>query len=79
MDSTLVLNATYEPIQIVSWKKALRMLFQEKVEVVEVYDQEVRSVSLSIKLPSVLRLLHYVKVKRHHNRVKFTRRKQHGS
>jgi 5-methylcytosine-specific restriction endonuclease McrA len=73
MDSTLVLNATYEPIQIVSWKKALRMLFQEKVEVVEVYDQEVRSVSLSIKLPSVLRLLHYVKVKRHHNRVKFTR------
>ncbi len=73
MSCTLVLNATYEPIQIVSWKRAVRMLFQEKVEVVAEYDQEIRSVSVSIRMPSVLRLLHYVKVRPHHNRVKFTR------
>ena len=73
MDCTLILNATYEPLQIVSWKKALRMLFQDKVEVVAEYDREIRSVTVAVKLPSVLRLLHYVKVKRHHHRVKFTR------
>ena len=70
---TLVLNATYEPLQIVSWKRAVRMLFQEKAEVVAEYDREVRSVSVSVKLPSVLRLLQYVTVKRYYNRVKFTR------
>lgn len=73
MTSTLVLNATYEPLQIVSWKRAVRMLFQQKVEVVAEYEQEVRSVSVTLKMPSVLRLLHYVKVRPHHNRVKFSR------
>ncbi len=73
MDSTLVLNATYEPIQIVSWRRAVRMLFQEKVEVVAEYDREIRSVSLTIRMPSVLRLLHYVKLRPHHSRVRFSR------
>lgn len=73
MEHTLVLNASYEPLQIVSWKRAIRMLFQEKVEVVAEYDREIRSVSVSIRLPSVLRLLHYVRVKRSHQQVKFTR------
>lgn len=73
MEHTLVLNASYEPLQIVSWKRAIRMLFQEKVEVVAEYDREIRSVSLSIRLPSVLRLLHYVKNKRNYHQVKFTR------
>ncbi len=73
MDTTLVLNATYEPIQIVSWRRAVRMLFQDKVEVVAEYDREIRSVSLTIRMPSVLRLLHYVKVRPHHSRVRFSR------
>lgn len=70
---TLVLNATYEPIQIVSWQRAMRMLFQEKVEVVAEYDREIRSISVKIRLPSVLRLLHYVHLRRNHHQVKFTR------
>ena len=32
MEQTLVLNATYEPLRIVSWQKAMTLLFQEKVE-----------------------------------------------
>ena len=71
--STLVLNATYEPIQVVSWRRAIRMLFQEKVEVVAEYDKEIRSVTVTIKLPSVLRLLSYINVKRYHHQVKFSR------
>lgn len=73
MEQILVLNSTYEPLQVISWKRAVRMLFQEKVEVVEEYEREIRSVSLSIRLPSVLRLLCYVKLKRHHHQVRFTR------
>ena len=73
MESTLILNATYEPLQIVHWKKALRMLFQGKVEVLAEYDRIIRSVTVGVKLPSVLRLLHYVKVRRYHHRVRFTR------
>ncbi len=73
MDSTLVLNATYEPLQVVPWRKAVRLLFQDKVEVVAEYERQIHSVSLVIKLPAVLRLLHYVKVKPQHNRVRFSR------
>jgi len=73
MDQTLLLNATYEPLQVVPWRRAIKMLFQEKVEVVEVYDRSVRSISLSIRMPSVIRLLHYVKVRREHAKVRFSR------
>ena len=45
MEHALVLNATYEPINVVSWKRALTLLFQGKVEVLAEYDREVRSVS----------------------------------
>lgn len=72
MEQTLVLNATYEPLQIVSWQRAVRMLFQDKVEVVAEYDRPIRSVSVTIRMPSVLRLLHYVRVRSHHH-VKFSR------
>ena len=73
MEHTLVLNATYEPINIVSWKRALRLLFQGKVEVLAEYDQEIRSISFTIRMPSVLRLLKYVKVRKRHQHVKFCR------
>ncbi len=72
-EQALLLNTTYEPLRVVSWKRAVRMLFQEKVEVVEEYDREVRSVSLALRLPSVLRLLSYRRIKRSYHQVRFTR------
>src|SRR5580693_6619693 len=57
MEQTLLLNATYEPLRIVHWQKAITLWAQGKVEIVAVYDREIRSVSFSIKLPSVIRLL----------------------
>lgn len=73
MQHSLLLNATYEPLQVVSWKRAVRMFFQEKVDVIEVYEQQLRSVSLTIPMPSVIKLRHYVKVRRSHSQVKFSR------
>lgn len=73
MEHTLVLNATYEPLNIISWKRALSLLYQGKVEVLAEYDREIRSMSFTIKLPSVLRLLRYVKVRKNARQVKFSR------
>jgi 5-methylcytosine-specific restriction endonuclease McrA len=55
MEQTLLLNATYEPLRVVHWQKAITLWCQGKVEIVAHYDREVRSVSFSIKLPSVIR------------------------
>lgn len=73
MEHTLVLNATYEPLNIVPWKRAIRLLCQGKVEVLAEYDREIRSLSFTVKMPSILRLLKYVKIRRRHQDVKFSR------
>ena len=72
MQATLLLNASYEPLRIISWKKAVTLLFAGKVEVIDEYEQEIRSITFSLRLPSVCRLVKYVGVK-HRNRVKFSR------
>ena len=73
MEQTLLLNATYEPLKVVDWRKAITMLCQGKVEVVSEYDREVRSVSVTFKLPSVIRLLRYITIKRRIDYVPFSR------
>ncbi|NQT56532.1 MAG: HNH endonuclease [Desulfobacteraceae bacterium] len=61
MEQVLLLNITYEPLKIINWKRAITLLFLEKVEVVEEYNREIHSVSFTIKLPAVVRLLRMVK------------------
>ena len=73
MEQTLLLNATYEPLKVVDWRKAITMLCQGKVEVVSEYDREIRSVSVTFKLPSVIRLLRYITIKRRIDYVPFSR------
>ena len=73
MEHTLLLNATYEPLKVVHWRKAVTLWCQGKVEVISVYDREIRSVSISFKLPSVIRLLRYIRIKRRFDYVPFSR------
>ncbi len=54
---TLVISQSYEPVKIVSWQRALTLLFLGKVEVLESYEDSIRSPSYAIKAPSVVRLL----------------------
>ena len=55
---TLVLSNAYEPVARVSWQRALTLLFARKVEVVEEYeDWTVRSVTLELKVPSIVRFV----------------------
>ena len=68
---TLVLTHTYQPHRVVSWQKAITMLFDGKVEVLSEYDEDIRSVSITVKMPAVVRLVRHV---RHAKRgVKFSR------
>lgn len=73
MSHALVLNASFEPIHIVSWQRAIQLLFQGKVEVIEEGEQEVRTVRMTIKVPAVLRLLQYVPLKKKKQIVRFSR------
>ncbi len=73
MEQTLLLNASYEPLKIVHWQKAITLWCQGKVEVISVYDREIHAVSFKIRLPSVIRLLRYVRVKRRVDYVPFSR------
>ena len=73
LEQTLLLNASYEPLKIVHWQKAVTLWCQGKVEVISVYDREIRAVSFSFKLPSVIRLLRYIKIKRRFDYVPFSR------
>lgn len=70
---TLMLNADYRPIQVVTWQRAICLWFSDKIDVVEEYmDIDINSVSLSIKCPAVIRLTKYRK-NYDRKKVKFSR------
>ena len=71
MEQVLLLNVTYEPLKIINWKKAVTLSILGKVEVLEEYGREIHSVSFTIRLPAVVRLLRMVKKPK--TSVKFSR------
>lgn len=56
MERTLLLNATYEPLMVIDWKRAISLVFLGKSDVLAEHETRVRSVSLTLRIPSVLRL-----------------------
>jgi 5-methylcytosine-specific restriction endonuclease McrA len=60
----LVLNASYEPLQIISVRRAVVLLLQEKAEIVEAAEQQLRASSFSLDTPLVIRLVRYIKIPR---------------
>lgn len=55
---TLVLSSAWEPLARVPWERAVVLLWQGKVEVVEEYaDRQVRSVTVALGMPSVIRFV----------------------
>jgi len=59
---SLVLNATYEPLCVVSARRAVVLVLSEKAEVLHDSDEDMRSERLALKVPSVIRLRYFVKV-----------------
>ncbi|MDA8340800.1 MAG: HNH endonuclease [Actinomycetota bacterium] len=60
----LVLNATYEPLGVVSSRRAVLLVLDTKAELVHVTDRVYHSVRMSLPEPSVVRLVRYVAVPR---------------
>src|SRR6266516_3346091 len=70
----LVLNATYEPINVCTVRRAVVLLLKEKAEVIEHASWELHSATTSIARPVVIRLVTYVRIPRNPHRRKITRR-----
>ena len=70
--SVLVLNASFEAINVCTLRRAMKMLIKGTASMEEVADGEIRSASASMRVPLVIRLIHYVHIP--HCVVKFSRR-----
>jgi 5-methylcytosine-specific restriction endonuclease McrA len=60
----LVLNQNYEPMSICSARKAIVLLYLDKVEMIERNHDVVRSISRTLPLPSIVRLNRLIQVPR---------------
>ena len=70
----LVLNATYEPINVCTVRRATVLLLKSKAEVVEVGTQDLHWATGSLPRPVVIRLVTYVRIPRDTHKRKITRR-----
>ena len=62
MSQVLVLNATYEPMNVVSVRRAVLLLVKQKAEIVEAAEAYLRSERMTLPIPLVIRLVYYVRI-----------------
>jgi 5-methylcytosine-specific restriction endonuclease McrA len=53
---TLVLTPQYTALRTVSWQRAVTLVYLAKAEVLEAYDVVLRSPSIEMKMPAVIRM-----------------------
>src|SRR2546430_5591184 len=64
LQHVLVLNASYEPLNVCTVRRAHVLVYKGKAEVIERLDKPLRSSTGSFIWPHVIRLIHYVRVPR---------------
>jgi 5-methylcytosine-specific restriction endonuclease McrA len=64
MQQVLVLNASYEPLNVTTVRRAHVLVFKGKAEVLEELTQPLRSATSTYPWPHVIRLVSYVRVPR---------------
>jgi len=65
MHRVLVLNATYEPLSIISVRRAVVLLLKEKAELIEAASERLHAERTSLPVPLVIRLVYFVRIPRH--------------
>src|SRR5215203_5956768 len=70
----LVLNASYEPINVCTVRRAAVLILKNRAEVLEKGDWALHAENLTLPRPVVIRLLTYVRIPRDAHRRKITRR-----
>lgn len=73
MGRALLLNASHEPLCVVPMRRAVVLVLKEKAEIVARNGAELHSERVTLPVPSVIRLNHYVRVP-YRNRVPLSRR-----
>jgi 5-methylcytosine-specific restriction endonuclease McrA len=69
-----VLNASYEPINVCTVRRAAVLILKQRAEILEHAGWSLRSESLTVPRPIVIRLTAYVKIPRDAHRRRITRR-----
>jgi 5-methylcytosine-specific restriction endonuclease McrA len=64
VERVLVLNASYEPLNVCSLRRAHVLVWKGKAEILESHDKPLRSACTSFRRPHVIRLVTYVRVPR---------------
>ena len=64
MEQVLVLNASYEPLNVCSVRRAHVLVFKGKAEVIERLDRPLASATTTFPWPHVIRLVTYIRVPR---------------
>ena len=59
--AVLVLNANYSPMTVCTAKRAIILHFLDKIDVLSNYDDKINSPSISLELPSVIKIKTYIK------------------
>ena len=58
--AVLVLNSNYAPMTITTSKRAICLFCLDKVDVIETYNDQIRSPSKTLKLPSIVKVKNYI-------------------
>jgi len=80
--AVLLLNQNYEPLATCSARRAIVMVWSGKAEMIESTGLYVHSVRMTFDIPSIIRLLIFVKFS-HHGKIQLTKqnilRRDHGT
>ncbi|HUF83771.1 MAG TPA: HNH endonuclease [Acidimicrobiia bacterium] len=62
MGRALLLNASFEPLCVVPMRRAVVLVLKDKAEVISRNGGEIHSERMTMPIPSVIRLVHFVRV-----------------
>ena len=61
MSEVLVLNFTYEALNITSFQRAVKLIFSGKAEIVRNRERFLASPTYAMRMPSIIRMLYYIR------------------
>jgi len=73
MEQIILLNADYTFLNIINWKRAIKLLVKEKVEVIKNSEKVIRCLKENKPIPKIIRLLYMIQ-RIYKNTVPFSRK-----
>jgi hypothetical protein len=58
----LLLNASYEPLRFVDEKKIIKLLYKNKVEILDYWEKSISSINSSYKMPATVVIKRYINI-----------------